>query len=146
MHTILLLFALAPVQPASFVVNYVLNVPVRIENMHITSATVSCTVVHEEPTGVRTALSVHVPANVPLVDGAFNGIVTVTVPVPDADALRLPPNSYGCTLTYLWRNPDGSTFSGATTSVADRAAAYTRLTGQEITENTTLIEGPIRPQ
>lgn len=146
MLTILLLFAIAPVKPAPFVVNYVLNVPVRIENMHITSAEVSCSLVHAEPTGIRTALTIAQRVSVPLVDGAFNGVVTVTVAVQDADAIRLPPNIYSCGLFYLWRNPDGSTFSGSTVSVADRAAAYTRLTGQEIAENTTQIEGSIPPQ
>ena len=145
MLTTLLMIALAPINPPAVFADYVLNVPVRIENMrNVSSAYVTCNIYHfgTSPSD-RQALGVGARTAVTLSDGGFNGTVTVTVSVSAADAIRYTPNTYGCNLIFLWRNPDGTEFNESTRSMAERATAYTRLTGQEISENTTEITGPL---
>ena len=146
MLTIMLLIALAPIQPPAYFADYVFNVPVRIENMRsVTSAFVSCGITHRGSTAtdVRT-LGIGGRTDVPIVDGAYNGTITVTVTVSSSDAIRYPPTNYGCGLVYTWRNPDGSTFTESVDATT-RATAYTRLTGQAISENTTDVGGTITP-
>lgn len=146
MLTIMLLFALAPVKPPMFFVDYVFNVPVRIENMRsVTSVWVTCGILHVGSGAAdRTALGIGGRTNVPISDGAYDGTITVTVPVSSSDAIRFPPNAYGCGLVYQWRNPDGTAFNESV-NASGRATAYTRLTGQDITENTTEIAGTLPP-
>jgi hypothetical protein len=146
MLTIMLLIALAPAQPPAYFADYVFNIPVRIENMrNITSAWVSCGITHRgsSASDVRT-LGVGGRTDVPLVDGSYNGTITVTVPISASDAIQYPPTNYGCGLVYLWRNPDGATFSESVDATS-RATAYTRLTGQAISEHTTEVAGTITP-
>ena len=147
MLTILLMIALAPIHTHTFFADYVLRVPVRIENMrNVSSAFLSCTILQEAtPTETRQALGIGARSPVTLTDGGFNGTVTVTVSVSAADAIRYTPNMYGCILVFVWRNPDGTEFRESMRSIAERAAAYTRMTGQEIAENSTEITGPITP-
>jgi len=147
MLTILLMIALAPIHTHTFFADYVLNVPVRIENMrNVSSAYLTCTILHDGATAAdRRALSIGTRSPITLTNGGFNGTVTVTVPVSAADAIRYTPNMYGCGLVFLWRNPDGTEFNESMRSNAERATAYTRLTGQEIAENSTEITGPITP-
>ena len=145
----LLMIALAPINAHSFFADYVLNVPVRIENMrNVSSASLTCDIYHfgtsttdrqalGNPGGGR--------ANITLTDGGFNGTVSVTVTVSAANALRYTPNTYGCALVFLWRNPDGTEFRESLGSSAERATAYTRITGQDVAENTTEITGPLPP-
>lgn len=146
MLTIMLLIALAPIQPPAYFADYVFNIPVRIENMRsVTSAWVTCGITHRgiSASDVRT-LGVGGRADVPLVDGAYNGTITVTVAVSSSDAIRFPPTNYGCGLVYQWRNPDGTTFTESVDATG-RATAYTRLTGQAISENTSEVAGVISP-
>jgi hypothetical protein len=147
MLTALLLLALAPVNTHTFFADYVLNVPVRIENMrNVSSAYLSCDIYHfGSSTTDRQALGNPGGgrANITLTDGGFNGTVSVTVTVSAANALRYTPNTYGCSLVFLWRNPDGTEFNESFRSNDDRATAYTRITGQDITQNTTEITGPL---
>ena len=149
MLTTLLMIALAPINPHTFFADYVLNVPVRIENMrNVSSAFLSCDIYHIG-SGSSDRQSLGTPgtgrADVRLTDGAFNGTVTVTVSVSAANAIRYTPNTYSCFLAFRWRNPDGTEFNESVSSTAERGTAYTRLTGQEITENTTEITGPLPP-
>jgi hypothetical protein len=145
MLPIILMLAFAPVQPAPTFADYVLNVPVRIENMpNLSSANLSCTIYHFGATAVdRQALSVGTQANVPLSGGSYTGTITVTVTVSAANALRYTPNTWSCFLNFRWRNPDGTEFNESMASNADRAIAYTRITGQAISENTTEVSGPL---
>jgi len=144
----LLALALSTAQPAPVFADYVLNVPLRIENMqNVTGATLSCLIYHYG-TEATDRQDLTTPGtgnvNVPLTNGAYSGTMSVTVGVSAANALRYTPNTYLCFLSYTWRNPDGTTFT-ASLSAAERAAAYTQITGQQITENTTSITGPIPP-
>ena len=142
----LLMLALSPIQPAQPFADYVLNVPVRIENSRISSATLNCDIMHigSSPTDRQ---SLGTPGGgqvaVPVSGGAFNGTITVTVTVSAANALRYPPTHWGCSLVFRWRNPDGTEFNESFTSNRDRAVAYTRITGQEVADNTTEIMGPL---
>jgi hypothetical protein len=142
----LIMLALSPIQPTAPFADYVLNVPIRIENSRISSATLSCDIMHigTDPAD-RHGLGVpgggQVP--VPVTSGAFNGTVTVTVSVSAANALRYPPTHWSCFLNFRWRNPDGTEFNESFPSNRDRAIAYTRITGQEVSENTTEISGPL---
>ena len=143
----LLMVALVPMHATPPTADYVLQVPIRIENMrNLSSAMLSCTIYHfgTSPSD-RQALSVGSTASVPVVDGAYNGTISVTVSVSAASAIRYTPNTWGCTLVYRWRNPDGTEFNESTRGTDERAIAYTRLTGQEISENTTEITGPLPP-
>ena len=141
----ILMIAFAPAQPPAMFADYVLQVPVRIENMNLSSASLSCDILH-----IGTAVTDRVPlgtpgtgcADVPLVGGVYNGTMTVTVTVSAANALRYPPTTWLCGLTYRWRNPDGTEFLESLNS-AERATAYTRITGQEVTTNTTQITGQL---
>jgi hypothetical protein len=147
MLTIMLLIALAPAQPLAFFADYVFNVPVRIENMHsVTTAWVTCSLTHRGTTAsdVR-GIGVGGRTNVTLVDGAYNGTVTVTVPVSSSDAIQYPPTNYQCTLVYEWRNPDGTTYNESPFTSADRATAFTRLTGQAIAQITGDVSGTLPP-
>jgi len=138
MLTTLLMVALFPMHTPTVAADYVLQVPVRIENMrNLIRATVTCTILSD-----HTELAIASQVSVPLTDGAYNGTLSVTVSVPSTMAILHPPNTWNCGLVYSWRNPDGTEFSQSTTT-AERAAAYTRLTGQEITTNTTEISGPL---
>ena len=142
---LLLAFAKLPA-PAPFA-EYVISVPIRIENMrNLASANLSCGVYHWGPVE---RVDINVPgsgiAPVPVSGGAYNGTVSVTVRTDDARALRYPPTNWQCYLVYIWRNPDGSLFSESPRSTAERATAYTRITGQEISENVTELSGPIPP-
>lgn len=146
MLTIMLLIALAPVKQPAYYANYVFNIPVRIENMrNITRAWVSCGITHRgsSASDVR-ALGVGGQTDVPLVDGAYNGTITVTAAVSAGDAIQYPPTNYSCALMYVWRNPDGATFSESVDATT-RATAYTRLTGQAIAENTAEAAGTFPP-
>ena len=147
MLTIMLLIALAPVQPPAYFADYVFNIPVRIENMrNVTSAFITCGMTHRGTSAADVrSLGIGGRANVPLVDGAYNGTITITVPVSAADAIQYPPTNYSCTLVYLWRSPDGSIYNESFATTADRATAFTRLTGQAISENTTEVAGTISP-
>jgi hypothetical protein len=148
MLTTLLWIALAPINPPTFFADYVLNVPVRIENMrNVTSAFLSCDIFHVGTSTDRQTLGVPGGGRVDirLTDGGFNETVTVTVTVPAANAIRYTPTTYSCHLYFRWRNPDGTEFNESVRSNAELGAAYTRLTGQEISENTTEISGPLTP-
>jgi len=134
--------------PAPVFANYVFVVPVRIENMtHVTTALVSCSVIHDEP-GLSNPIQLGTPGtgttSVPVSGGNFTGNITVTVEVTSDRLARYTPTSWGCGLSYRWRNPDGTTF---TTSVrpGEREGIYTRLTGQEITTATVNVTGPLPP-
>ena len=149
MLTTLLMIALAPINAHTFFADYVLNVPVRIENMrNVSSAYLTCDIYHfgTSPTDRQ---SLGNPGggrvNLTLTDGGFNGTVTVTVTVSAANAIRYTPNTYGCSVIFRWRNPDGTEFNESMPSNAERATAYTRLTGQDISENATEITGPLPP-
>lgn len=129
--------------------DFVFQVPVRIENMtHLISAAVNCSVVHDAP-GLATPVSLGVPGTgttaVPVVAGAYNGTLTVTVQVTADRLARYTPTSWGCGLTYRWRNPDGTTFSESVRP-GEREGIYTRSTGQAITsESTVRVTGPLPP-
>lgn len=144
----LLVLALSTVQPAPMFVDYVLNVPIRIENMrNLSSATLNCDVSHlGTATTDRYVLTTPGTGSVsvPLSGGAYTGTLTVTVGVTAANALQHPPTTWGCGLVYRWRNPDGTEYNESPSSI-QRAAAYTAITGQAIGENTTEISGPIPP-
>ena|SRR5438067_1456805 len=147
MLTTLLLMALFPAHTPPVAADYVLNVPVRIEGMrNLSSAMLSCDIYHfgASPTDRQ---SLGTPGGgrvtVPLVDGAYTGTLSVTVTVSAANAIRYTPNTYGCSLVFRWRNPDGTEFNESMAGSDERATAYTRMTGQAITENTTEITGPL---
>jgi hypothetical protein len=141
--------ALVPMHTTMPTADYVLQVPIRIENMrNLSSATLSCDIFHFG-TSPADRQSLGAPGggsvSVPIVDGAYNGTLQVTVTVSSANAIRYTPNTYGCFLVFRWRNPDGTEFLESTRTSNERAIAYTRLTGQEISENTTEITGPLPP-
>ena len=145
----LLMVALVPMHTTMPTADYVLQVPIRIENMrNLSSATLSCDIFHFG-TSPADRQSLGTPGggsvSVPIVDGAYNGTLQVTVTVSSANAIRYTPNTYGCFLVFRWRNPDGTEFLESTRTSNERAIAYTRLTGQEISENTTEITGPLPP-
>jgi len=145
----LLLLALAPVQPRAMFADYVLNVPIRIENMrNLTSATLNCDILHIGSSATDRQ-SLGTPGTgtvaVPLSGGAYTGTLTVTVSVTAANALQHPPTTWSCGLVFRWRNPDGTEYNESPTSNAVRATAYTTLTGQEVLTNTTEISGPLPP-
>ena len=146
---IVLSLGLAPVQRHATFVDYVLNVPLRIENMrNLSSATLNCYIGYQGATATdRQALTTPGTGTVavPLSGGAFTGTVTATVGVSDANALRYPPNRWNCILVFRWRNPDGTEYNASTSSNTERAAAYTAITGQGVLENTTEISGSIPP-
>ena len=147
MLTTLLLVALFPTHTPAVAADYVLNVPVRIEGMrNLSSATLSCDIYHFGASAVDRQ-SLGIPGGgqvaVPLVDGAYNGTLSVTVTVSASNAIRYTPNTYGCSLIFNWRNPDGTEFLESMAGADARGAAYTRMTGQAITENTTEITGPL---
>ena len=128
--------------------SYTFVVPVRIENMtHITTASVSCSVVHDAP-GLSNPISLGEPgsgyATVPVRDGSFTGNITVTVYITSARLAAYTPTGWGCGIAYRWRNPDGTEY---TTSVrpGEREGIYTRLTGQEITTATVNVNGTLPP-
>lgn len=134
--------------PSPIFGTYTFIIPVRIENMtHITSAMVSCSVVHDAP-GLSNPISLGDPttgtATVPVSGGNFNGNITVRIGVSDETEARYTPTGWGCGISYRWRNPDGSIY---TTSVrpGEREAIYTRLTGQEITTATVTVNGTLPP-
>src|SRR5215211_2311201 len=106
---ILLSLGLGPVQRHATFVDYVLNVPLRIENMrNLSSATLNCDIGHQG-TLATDRQNLTTPGTgsvvVPLSGGAFTGTLTATVGVSDANALRYPPNRWSCALVFLWRNP-----------------------------------------
>ena len=145
----LLLLALAPVQPRATFADYVLNVPIRIENMrNLSSATLNCDILHIGSTATD-RVSLGTPGTgsvpVPLSGGAYTGTLTATVSVTAANALQHPPTTWSCTLVFRWRNPDGTEYNESPTSNTIRAAAYTSITGQEVLTNTTEISGPLPP-
>lgn len=134
--------------PASFLVNYVFTVPVRIENMtHVRDALVSCYVNHTAP-GLTSPLSIGEPSgnipNVLLRDGNFTGNVTVTVVVDQIKLAAYPPTEWGCRISYRFTRPEGVTYN-ETLSPTEREAIYTRLTGQEITSSTVVVTGTLPP-
>lgn len=142
----LLMVALVPMHTTMPTADYVLQVPIRIENMrNLSSATLTCNIYHwgTSPTD-RQALAVGTTVSVPVADGAYNGTMSVTVTVSAASAIRYTPNTWVCGLAFRWLNPDGTEFNEVANS-SERGIAYTRLTGQEITENTTSISGPLPP-
>ncbi len=145
MLTTLLMVALFPMHTPTVAADYVLQVPIRIENMrNLSSATLSCNILHIGTSAAdRESLSTGGQVSVPLTDGAYNGTLSVTVSVSSTMAIRYPPTTWTCGLLFRWRNPDGTEFNESTTGSGERAAAYTRLTGQEITTNTTEISGPL---
>ena len=137
---------LAPA-PAPMFVDYVLQVPIRIENMrNVTSATLNCDISHIGTTATD-RYNLTTPGSgsvsVPLVNGAYTGTLTVTVNVSAANAIQHPPTTWGCGLIFMWNNPDGTAYNESPTSGALRVTAYTRLTGQEVSEQTVEISGPI---
>lgn len=143
----LITLAIAPLPARPMFADYVLNVPIRIENMrNLTSVNLSCDIYHIG-TAATDKQSLGTPgtgqASVPVSGGNYTGTVTVTVAVSAANAIRYTPNTWSCDLVYQWRNPDGSEFRESVGTDADRAAAYTRLTGQEISTYTTHITGPL---
>jgi hypothetical protein len=128
--------------------DFVFQVPVRIENMtHITSASVSCSVMHDAP-GLATPVSLGVPGTgtttVPVAAGAYSGTVTVTVQVTTDRLARYTPTSWSCGIAYRWRNPDGTTYTESVRP-GEREGIYTRLTGQAISESTVTVTGPLPP-
>jgi len=128
--------------------DFVFQIPVRIENMrHITTALVSCSVVHDAP-GLLNPISLGDPGtgttSVPLTDGAYNGTLTVTVTVTPDRLARYAPTGWSCGIGYRWRNPDGTVFSESVRP-GEREGIYTRLTGQAISEATTTVSGPLPP-
>jgi hypothetical protein len=145
----LITIALATVwTPAPVDANYAFIVPVRIENMtHMTSAMVSCSVVHDAP-GLTNPISLGQPGTgtttVPVRDGNFTGNITVNVYITTERLAAYTPTGWGCGISYRWRNPDGTEY---TTSVrpGEREGIYTRLTGQEITTATVNVNGTLPP-
>ena len=146
MFAALLMIALAPLNnPAPFA-DYVISVPLRIENMrNVVSAQLNCGIYHWGTDRVDLTTPGTGTAAVPIAGGAYTGTVTVTVNVTDSRATLNPPTNWMCMLVYRWRNPDGTIFSESLRGTAERATAYTRGTGQEISENVTEISGPIPP-
>jgi hypothetical protein len=147
MLTTLLLLALGTTPLPATLGDYVLNVPIRIENMrNATSATLNCDILHIG-TSATDRVSLGTPGSgrvtVPLVDGAFSGTVTATVVVSAANAIRSTPTTWSCILVFLWRNPDGSIFNESLSSSDERVTLYTRLTGQAIAESTLEVSGPL---
>ena len=138
----LLLLSLSTAKPQPVFADYAFVVPIRIENMRsIESALLSCNVWHIGSTPTERA-SLGTPgsgqAAVPVRDGGFTGNVTVTVEVTATALLRGAPTHYGCNLYYSFRAPDGSIYRESVEADV-RAAAYTRITGQAISENSTVI-------
>lgn len=112
-------------------VDFVFNVPVRIENMrNVTSASVSCGV-RQTVDGVPHALGASPTVPVPLVDGTYRGTVTVNFSAGFGYS-ALDATDWQCWLMYVWRMPDGSTFSRSLSDTDDRNALYTHYTGQEV--------------
>lgn len=123
-----LLCAAAPASAQDFT----FTVPVRIENMrHIESAQVNCSVVNQDASGVRRAVSLAPSVAVPVSGGAFNGNITVPVNV-SSGFTRADATHWGCSLVYRWRMPDGTVFNRSLPS-GERASNYTRYTGQSVT-------------
>lgn len=136
--SVLCLAAATPAQA----VDFVFNVPVRIENMrNVTRAFVSCTA-GQTVSGIPHPLGPSSMVDVPLVDGSFHGTIPVNFSVSSGYAAS-DATDWQCALTYLWRMPDGSTFSRSLTSSEDRGALYTRYTGQEVASAHTDESGPV---
>ena len=127
--------------------DYVFQIPVRIENMrHVTEASASCSILHESPG--RGPIQLGVPGtgytSIPVVDGAVNDTITVTVTVTAARIAEYTPTHWDCGLAYRWRNPDGTIFSESLIP-GTREGIYTRLTGQEITTAVVQVRGELSP-
>src|SRR5258706_8550125 len=117
MLTTLLMVALFPMYTPTVAADYVLQVPIRIENMrNLSSATLSCDILHIGTLATdRQSLSIGAQVAVPLTDGAYNGTLSVTVSVSSTMAILHPPTTWSCGLVFRWRNPDGTEFSESTT-------------------------------
>ena len=110
--------------------DYTFNVPVRIENMsNATEAWVACDIYQGT---LATKRSVGFGrTEVPLSGGAYSGNIAVNVNAA-AGYLATDADSWGCFLAYIWRMPDGSTFTRSTAGGDERNSLYTRYTGQEV--------------
>lgn len=120
--------ALLTTAPAS-AADFTFHVPVRIQNMrHAVAAWVNCDVIRVE--GIRRTAIAFGRADIPLRDGAFEGTVPVAFDTQSGFASS-DANEWACSLVYNWRMPDG-TIATRGASEEERAALYTRYTGQEI--------------
>ena len=130
--TILLaLFAATGVAGA---VDYVFGVPIRIENLRFAeSAQLLCNVFGAPgPIGRSGYIAV------PLTDGAYHGVVPVSVTL-NVGYARADAMSWLCELQYSWRRPPGSRSVG----FVERDRYYQLETGQAITSSNMVESGPI---
>ena len=130
-HAIALALSLGFLSSAARAADFTFTVPVRIENMpNITEAWVNCFVTGETSAGLRQIGFGR--SDVALATGSFAGNVTVEVNASPGFASN-EASSWGCSLAYNWRMPDGSIFTRSTSSSAERATLYTQYTGQDVT-------------
>ena len=110
--------------------DYTFNVPVRIENMgNANEAWVSCDIYQGVLASKRSVGFGR--TEVPLSSGAYSGNIAVNVNAAPG-FIATDADSWGCFLAYVWRMPDGTTFTRSTSGGDERNALYTRYTGQEV--------------
>jgi len=110
--------------------DYTFNVPVRIENMgNATEAWVSCDIYQGTLASKRSVGFGR--TEVPLSSGAYSGNIAVNVNAA-AGYIATDADSWGCFLAYVWRMPDGTTFTRSTASGDERNSLYSRYTGQMV--------------
>jgi|CXWL01.1.fsa_nt_gi hypothetical protein len=126
--------------PKAHADDFTFTVPVRVENMRLAeNVRVNCSVIEDLPT--PHAITIGGSAPVPLVDGAFNGTVTVVVNV-SRGWTRADADRWECGLVYTWRMPDGTLFNRSLYP-GERNTQFTRYTGQAVASSTLSVGGPV---
>ncbi|QGZ96705.1 hypothetical protein [Terricaulis silvestris] len=115
--------------------DYVFTLPVRIENMrNMESADATCGVegLRRLPAG---AGYTYVP--IPLIDGAYNGTLTIRVTLP-VGFTRADFPRWACGIIYRWRRPAGAS---AGYGSGEQNLLYATETGQTVASSVLRTEG-----